>query len=244
MEVDGRPVLVISPHLDDAVLACGQLLAQSPGSVVVTVLAGSPESGTDLTEWDAAGGFRPGDEVMAARRAEDRAALAHLGARPVWLDFLDAQYGASPGVAEVAQRLEAEIEDARCERVFMPLGLFHSDHHLTHEACLVAAHRDPEREWLAYEEPSYRHISGLVQDRLTALSRAGVDVTLAHLSRGEIGLAEKRRALAEYRSQLRALTTPGRPGYANAFEPERYWRLRLSAAVRSRRLRADVREPV
>jgi len=34
--------LVISPHLDDAVFSCRQLLAQAPGSVVVTVFAGIP----------------------------------------------------------------------------------------------------------------------------------------------------------------------------------------------------------
>ena len=34
-------------------------------------------------------------------------------------------------------------------------------------------------------------------------------------------------AVGQYRSQLRALSSEGRPGYADAFEPERYWRLRF-----------------
>jgi len=31
-------LLVVSPHCDDAVFACGALLAASPGSIVVTFL--------------------------------------------------------------------------------------------------------------------------------------------------------------------------------------------------------------
>src|SRR5689334_10074107 len=91
-----HPVVVISPHLDDAVFGCGQLLALHPGSVVSTALAGRPPSYATVTGWDAAAGFRPGDDVIAARRAEDRAALQILDARPVWLDFTDDQYGRSP----------------------------------------------------------------------------------------------------------------------------------------------------
>ena len=56
---------------------CGQLLFSHPGSVVITALAGPPASYETVTGWDAAAGFRPGDDVIAARRAEDRAALAH-----------------------------------------------------------------------------------------------------------------------------------------------------------------------
>src|SRR4051812_4728612 len=84
---DTEPVMIVSPHLDDAVFGCGELLGARPGSVVVTVFAGAPPTYETVTEWDALAGFRAGDDVMAARRAEDRDALAVLGARPVWLDF-------------------------------------------------------------------------------------------------------------------------------------------------------------
>jgi LmbE family N-acetylglucosaminyl deacetylase len=65
---------VISPHLDDGVFSCGDLLASHPGAAVVTVFAGGPSSSTDIKPWDAAAGFHPGDNVMAARRAEDQTA--------------------------------------------------------------------------------------------------------------------------------------------------------------------------
>lgn len=35
-------LLVVSPHLDDAVLSCGCWLASRPGAAVVTVFAGRP----------------------------------------------------------------------------------------------------------------------------------------------------------------------------------------------------------
>jgi LmbE family N-acetylglucosaminyl deacetylase len=65
----------------------------------VTLVAGRPASSRDVTEWDAACGFDEHDDVVAARRAEDAAALALLGASPIWLDFLDAQYAAAPPAA-------------------------------------------------------------------------------------------------------------------------------------------------
>jgi hypothetical protein len=50
-------MLVVSPHLDDAVLSCGRWLAAHPGTLVVTVFAGVPSNGNRLTDWDARCGF-------------------------------------------------------------------------------------------------------------------------------------------------------------------------------------------
>ena len=225
------PVAVISPHLDDAVFGCGELLAARPGSVVVTVFAGSPPDSGILTEWDALAGFGAGEDVVAVRRAEDRRALATLGARPLWLDFYDSQYGCSPTVAAVADALDAALLGAP-PLVFMPLGLFHSDHHLAHAACLNVLRRRPERTWFAYEEAMYRRVPGSVVERLAALRGAGIAPACAGTSSGE-GRAAKERAIAAYASQLRALAAPKKPGYADACAAERYWSLhpRVPAAT-------------
>ena len=44
LPIDGEleRVVVVSPHLDDAVLGCGRFLAVHPGATVVTVFAGNP----------------------------------------------------------------------------------------------------------------------------------------------------------------------------------------------------------
>jgi len=86
-------IMVVSPHFDDAALGTAHLLCSYPGSTVVTVCAGRPPAYPDPpSDWDALGGFRAGDDVVAIRREEDRAAMSVLDADPVWLDFVDHQY--------------------------------------------------------------------------------------------------------------------------------------------------------
>jgi len=230
-----QPVVVISPHLDDAVLGCGQLLVMHPGSVVITALAGPPAGYETVTVWDAAAGFGPGDDVIAARRAEDHAALAILHAHPVWLDFLDDQYGDSPSVARLAGGLEQAIIATGLTTIYIPLGFFHTDHKLTHAAMLRVRGRHPTFAWFGYEEPNYRLVSHLRSERLQALLAAGITATPAGTS-SDAGRDAKRAAVAEYRSQLRALTAPGMPGMADVFAAERYWRL---SAVDGKALRAE-----
>lgn len=215
------PMLLVSPHCDDVVFACGDVVARHPGAVVVTVFAGGPRPAPPLTRWDAASGFGDGDDVMAARRAEDRRALEVLEAVPVWLPFLDAQYGASPSAAEVADALHTVIACARPASVLAPLGLFHSDHRLAHEACLLARERGPLTRWLLYEDAIYRRLDALAGSRLSHLRAAGFRLTA--LSTGDPASPRKRRAVAAYRSQLRALAMPGHPGVHDVFAPECLW---------------------
>jgi len=217
-----RRLVVISPHLDDAVLGCSALLARHDDAVVVTVFAGRPSASAPLPPWDEAAGFRPGDDVIGTRRSEDRAALEILGAAPRWLPFLDAQYGESPGVDTIVPALDSELTAARTASVCIPLGLFHSDHVLTHVAALRLRARYPGWRWLAYEEPMYRCVPGAVDDRLASMKAAGITATpLASVPVP----SRKAEAMACYASQLRALGTPGRPGVADALLPERYWAL-------------------
>ncbi len=216
--------MVVSPHCDDAVFGCGELLAARPGSAVITVFAGRPEHGVPLTRWDAAAGFDEGDDVMGHRHAEDRAALAVLGARARWLPFRDAQYGGPIAADAVVPGLAAAVRAYRPDVVAIPLGLFHDDHKTTHEAGLRLARRWPQLTWLLYADALYRHIAGLVEERLARLGAAGlvaVPLPSPPVHRDEL----KRRAVACYASQLRALSGPGRASHTDLFEPESYWRL-------------------
>ena len=99
-------IIVISPHLDDAVFACAGLIAGKPGTVVVTIFAGMPSDFAAYTSWDAASGFDSARQAVACRRDEDRNALEILDAMPLWLDFLDSQYGCTPTVDSVADILK------------------------------------------------------------------------------------------------------------------------------------------
>lgn len=211
--------LVVSPHLDDAVFSCGDWLAAHPGTLVATVFAGVPRGAQALTPWDAASGFADAREAVAARREEDRAALAMLSAGPIWLDFLDGQYGDSPSQAAVREVLGGVLERSAPGTVLVPAGLFHADHVLVHESILALCRAGRHCSWIMYEDALYRRSAGWLQRRLAALLAAGFCAT--PVAAPAVALSgRKHAALACYRSQLRALGQP-----VDIVAPEGYWRL-------------------
>ncbi|WP_322080845.1 PIG-L deacetylase family protein [Burkholderia sp. BCC1972] len=222
--------LVVSPHLDDAVFSCGQLLAQAPGSVVVTVFAGIPPRGTPAPPWDRRAGFGSADEAVRARREEDGRALAQLGAHPVWLDFLDDQYGVPAASAAIAARVADAIDAHPGCGVLAPAGLFHRDHRQVQQAVLSLLWHNADmpagaaRVWRFYEDVPYRRIDGLMAERVSDWRERG---WIAHpvdapAGNGTSGGAAKAAAVAEYASQV-ALFEPHMR--ADLHEPETYWRL-------------------
>jgi LmbE family N-acetylglucosaminyl deacetylase len=217
--------VVLSPHLDDAVLGCGQGLHAHPGAIVVTVFAGRPPAGTELTPWDSDAGFRHGDDPIGTRRAEDSAALQLLRARALWLEFRDAQYGGTESPVDLAAVLVPLLSEIADDRVLAPLGLFHSDHERTREAALEARGRiENSLRWYLYADGLYAAQPHAVRATLAALRARGERLRRVRWRRAGSCQA-KRRAIACYASQLRALATPGRPDVASAFHPERFWRL-------------------
>jgi LmbE family N-acetylglucosaminyl deacetylase len=217
-------VMVISPHLDDGVFSCGELIGAVHGAVVVTIFAGVPPASGAVPEWDRAAGFESVQQALATRRLEDRRALELLNAVPQWLDFCDSQYGAPASDAAIAAALDSALHRHGPDTVMIPGGLFHSDHLLAHQAALRVRQHDAERSWFIYEDALYRRIAGLLQQRLASLLDAGIWATPVAFSTA-VGRARKRRAILSYGSQLRALGTPGKPGSLDLDAPERYWRL-------------------
>jgi LmbE family N-acetylglucosaminyl deacetylase len=222
-------IVVVSPHFDDAALGAAHLLLGHPGSTVVTVFGGPPPAyPEEVTEWDAMGGFRTGDDVVALRREEDRAAMEVLGATPVWLDFADHQYLADDRRAtagEVAAVLEATLDDLAPTAVFVPFGLANPDHDLTHQAARVVMARRPALAWHCYEDAGYCHVPGLLAWRIAGLFRAGLWPTPAIVP-VDPDTGRKRAALACYRSQLTGLRADhGLDARLDAPVPEQYWRI-------------------
>jgi LmbE family N-acetylglucosaminyl deacetylase len=222
-----RPV-VVSPHLDDAVLGCGAFLATHPGATVITVFTRGPEVSPDPpTSWDALAGFAAGDDVLGARKREDAAALAVVGATPVWLDHWEHQYLERPdwvGADAVVDSLEAAVRAARPTMVLVPFGLANPDHDVTHEAALAVRDRMPEVPWLCYEDTGYKHIPGMLAWRISQLFRRGLWPTPVAIPI-EAGRAAKDEAVACYRSQLLALEADWHLGPKLEASPEQCWRL-------------------
>lgn len=218
-----EPILVLSPHLDDGVFGCGRLLASVSGATVATLFAGRPAAGAELTEWDRAAGFAPGEDVIGRRRGEDLRALELLGAHARWLELRDHQYGPSPRLEEVGHCIADLLEEDTRRAVFFPLGLFHSDHRLVSDAALSLLPDHPERRWVAYEDALYRRIRGLVTERVEVLRGRGLSPAPLAFAEAAGAAEAKRAAVARYRSQLLALDSPGRPGHADLAAPETYW---------------------
>lgn len=142
-------VLVISPHLDDAVYSAGAAVSAFDDAVVVTMLAGRPDP-PQHTEWDRSTGFASSTEALDVRRAEDEKAVSVLGAHAVHLDFLDQQYGGADPAA-LTRAVEEQIERHRPDLVLGPLGVKHADHKLVRNSVLGA--RIPIALWMYADLP-------------------------------------------------------------------------------------------
>lgn len=219
-------MVVISPHLDDAVFSCGSMLAASPGSVVITLFAGTPDGAEQNTDWDRQCGFSSATQAVAHRRQEDEAALSVLEATPVWLPFLDSQYGGPQLTpAQLATPLLSALQDIVTrhpgDSVLFPMGLFHDDHLRAHDASVQALSRLSEAPaLLVYEDLPYRDKRGLVQGRLGVLAGKGLVATPANLPQGEP--SRKQHAVKAYGSQLGPL---GPLIHHRLAQPERCWLL-------------------
>lgn len=141
LDVLRGPVLVISPHLDDAALSLGatiHTLVRAQEVHILTVLANDPDSELDAQPWDEYCGFATAAAAARGRRAEDTAANRILGAQYRWLPFADSSHSPEPDPAEIKQAIADAAQNA--ETVLTPgYPLTHPDHAmvsmLTAEAC-------------------------------------------------------------------------------------------------------------
>jgi LmbE family N-acetylglucosaminyl deacetylase len=220
---DDYDYLYLSPHLDDAVLSCGgRILQQAERGqrvLVVTVCAGDPPPGP-LSEFaqslhDRWGLPRNAPEL---RRAEDRAAVARLGAEALHLPVPDCIYRrAEPGGEPLYASEEAIFGPVhplewplsldlagllgdygllRAQAmVYVPLGIgSHVDHQLTWR--LADDWAGASTRVCYYEDYPYAHDQALVQRWVEGRTWTPELAWLepAHLER-------KRQAILEYRSQ-------------------------------------------
>lgn len=206
----------MTPHLGDAVLGCGDLVAAHPGAVVVTVFAGIPADAYVVPDWDATCGFSSPRQAVSVRRREDRAALAVLDAEPCWLAFPDSQYRRSATLEEIAVRLARALRRHRPDLVAIPLGLLPGDHGLAHEAA-VRLMRHIECDWLAYDDALPFRLGCEVEHRLARFRAQAVAVDEnAYL---------QRRAAERYESLARGFLRAGRQLGEWLAAPQRYWQL-------------------
>jgi LmbE family N-acetylglucosaminyl deacetylase len=163
-------VVVLSPHLDDAALSLGATIAalvkRKIDVAIVTVFSGDPSYVGPPSAWDIERGAVTAGEVFLQRREEDRLACDALGARPVWLPFVDDGYGAPREPVAIWEQLGPVLAGA--DAVFIPgFPVAHPDHRLV--ADLVLEHRSELTCMLGYRELPY----ALLPRHLFAQLRSG-----------------------------------------------------------------------
>ena len=130
-------VVVVSPHLDDAVLSAFGLLTEASSATVVSICAGIPDESLPPGEYDRLTRSASPRARMLARRDEDVRVLARLGVRHVHLDVLDHPYRtADPQPADLARAIDAVLPDHDTLVIPAAIGA-HPDHVLTREAALL-----------------------------------------------------------------------------------------------------------
>lgn len=210
-------LVVVSPHLDDAVLSAGQVVGGHRGATVVTVLAGVPE-GDAVSDFDRSCGFSTSRQAMRQRRAEDRRALAILGAEADHLDFLSRQYRTEADDEAVVAALADRIAGRHPSAVLGPVGIVHPDHEwvarLWPRAAWLAAPRAPR---YAYEELPYRVKSRRRAEAAASAFAARHGAAAVELPMADVGL--KAQAMLAYVSQLRSVFP------LDCLTPEHLWRL-------------------
>ncbi len=199
--------LIISPHLDDAVLSLGALIAKlgrSGSSVTIaTILAGC--DGTLVSPLIGAG------SIVTQRRMEDEKACNLLGAGFLHLNILDAAFrtygphkkfcydrwsllfeGLNPNDVEVCTLVDdgiRSLDRLDFSEVYIPLGLGHVDHKIVSES--AKRHFSRINQYHYAEYPYFEKVKNKsVFDDFKIADVTPLDVQL------------KTRAIFQYESQI------------------------------------------
>lgn len=247
-----RPLLVVSPHLDDAMLSAWALVTgkHAAGEVtVMTVFAGSPDIAAS-TEYDESCGFENSSIAIASRRIEDERAFAGLAAHRVFLDYLDVQYRNDDPLPSVASEIVEEVA-AWCNRneggvVVMPAGSGGTRSLVQRVRSRIPnvriglgggsipnvdhlwltdllVEKLPSTEFALYDEQPYSWVKD-GQERATCIARRlGRNHDLDTFA---VDVAEKARRCEAYKSQMSNLLRSWVPNLAAVLpKTEKYWHL-------------------
>jgi LmbE family N-acetylglucosaminyl deacetylase len=246
-QISDGPLMLLSPHADDAALSCAALLARPEPIDILTVFSGQPDPPRQ-GEWDRLTGFASSADSVPARLEEERAALAGTPHRLTLLDLLDLQYVGEPRPAVDARAIAEAIRswlDAAGGAVALPAGAgwrpgrlrrmlerywqgpfpsFHPDHDFVRDAALSVAALRPEAPLLLYEELPYR-FGGRADPEVKRLA-AELGRT-AELLVAQVDRAAKAARIAAYGRQVPHFMDDGTRLDDPASLPgeERYWRL-------------------
>lgn len=222
--------LYISAHFDDVSLSCGGQIFRHTAvgdTVLVVTLTGEEPAGESHSDtvrsihrrwFDSMG--ETTDQIVARRRAEDRAAFDVLRAEVLHLNFLDAIYRAgpdgaplypgptdmfgpfNPADAGVIDAVAAELATLpEAGQVYLPLGV---GNHIDHGVARRAGER-VFRDVAYYEDYPYTMAPGALAAVLPLSGRGDWRTETIWLT--EAALAAKVTSVGAYQSQLSSFFT-------------------------------------
>jgi LmbE family N-acetylglucosaminyl deacetylase len=210
----GERLLVLAPHPDDEVIACGGVVAQhlNANRKVRVVVA------TDGTAADEAGNDREAYRIR--REGESTAALGRLGrgAELQFLRFRDRELDASRDV--LAARLRSQLDAFKPDLVLVPSPIeFHPDHLTLSRVFCAVIERDPMLfADLAVARVAFYEVTQPIRPNtlvdITSVADAKYDAIAAHTSQLSV------RNYADYARGLnafRAMTLPPSCRFAEAY---------------------------
>jgi GlcNAc-PI de-N-acetylase len=241
------PLLVVSPHFDDAAFSCAALLDRGQPVEVLTVCAGEPDP-PRAGWWDVRCGFASSAESVPARRREDEEALRPGGHTLRFLDLLELQYLDGPRPAQdadwIAESVRTWLAGTDGGTVALPAGAGwapywlparvaiklrkprgpepHHDHVFTREALLRADLGDSGL--VLYEELPYLWGGSADRAARRAAAEHGYRAQAHTLPVDKEAKAER---VAAYASQVPFMSpAEGRLDSPEVLPPtERYWQL-------------------
>jgi LmbE family N-acetylglucosaminyl deacetylase len=219
-----EPILIVSTHLDDAVLSCGHFLSENPQAVVLTVLAGAPEKLREGYNANTTGEIYAPDAIQK-RRNEDAAAMDFLSVRPpVWLGHYDNDFmhwiRRRNDHKQIVCAIELAIREIGPGSVVTPLGLKHSDHVAIANACIELA-KNSDLEWYLYMDMPYAQRRPKELRKREAFVRTILN--LDDLEPVQIDTHQKREAFKLYESQYVPIGG-GKPEFdQEMMTAEKYW---------------------
>jgi hypothetical protein len=136
-DVYSRPLMVIAVHPYDGARSCGELVAGHPNATVVTV-CGARDRRLDRRE----------EEGL---RTEDELAMRVLDAAAVRLPFADTGHATDASPGELADCIEALVQELRAGTIVIPLGWTDTHAAVTRSLLRLAAD-DTRHRWWCYDD--------------------------------------------------------------------------------------------
>jgi LmbE family N-acetylglucosaminyl deacetylase len=180
-------ICIVSPHLDDAILSCGILMQRRAAASDVVLVLNIFTAGTNAEN----------------RRKEEQNAEGMIGAKPFFLDELDAPdrnpkaYGtdegiffgkldpADPTIPQVEKRVRDFLKEKRIDLAVFPLA---AGTHIDHRIAFEIGRRIKDVKTRFYEDRPYILWPGVLQGRMNQI---GSDASLPKITEQQMRSALK-----------------------------------------------------